>query len=996
MASRKAKTICGLIAIVFLSVTMIGTPYPPKGNSTAYASEQPSSAVNETGSGGLRSRLSPGGTEPFYEELRGQWDKEAIPPAQAAVEIKADRWLSKSDRAEAGSYKGQDGALLLGQSGGWVEYEVDVPQEGLYELHATYDPIVAEKSGGLQRIVLAVEINGSYPFVEARSMTLERTFRDRQPIKFDDEGNQMRSLIEETSTWSTGPLRDTNGAYAEPLLWHLKQGKNTIRLESMLQPVALGAILLKPKERIPTYQEFHAGIPDSAVRNNESVIEIEAEQFSSKNASSIQVQYNRDPMTTPESLNAIRFNTAGGWSWYKGGQAVTWEIDIPEDGLYKLGMRANQNFRSNLTVFRTISIDGKVPFQEMMNYPFPYSSGWQGATLQDAEGNPYEFYLAKGRHTLRMEANYERYMPLLVQIEGMLDEFKAISSDLRTATGNREDRYRVWDVENDIPGITDRLRTLASQLNQLSDRMIGINGKADSVSQSFLSSAKDIEDLLDDPNEIPASQLTIGTLQEKLINQRKDLMDSPLELDRIAVVPAGGEFPRMTANWWEKLKGMLSSLLYSFDARNSISKQKNDEINVWMFWGRDYVNELQQLADEQFTPKYGVKVRINLVQSSELLILGNAAGIIPDVALGVPSGMPFELAVRHAAYDLTKLPGADDLLKRYSPGTLTPYYYEGGYYAVPETMNFKVLFYRKDILKQLGLSVPNTWDDVYDMLPTLLQNEYNFYVEPGDYSYLFMQNGAELYTPDGLSTAINEPEAFDAFKRWTDLFNKHGLEQQVQSFYNQFRKGTIPIGISDFNQYMQLLVAAPEIMEDWAIAPVPGTVQKDGSIARWIGGSQSVSSMMFKGSSDQKRDLAWQFLQWYLSDETQTEFGLNLEQYSGETFRWNSSSVKAFANMPWKQEDLHVFMEQWKWMREFPNVPGGYMSGRELGFAWNRAVIDGETPRISLEKAEREINRELIRKQREFHIKSEDGSVLKTLDLPQMAEPWKGADPYVK
>ncbi|MCQ6559071.1 extracellular solute-binding protein [Paenibacillus mendelii] len=996
MASRNAKIICSLLAIVTLSITIVSTPHSPKGGSAAYASEEilAAAAANETKE--LRPSLSQGRAESFYYEVRQQWEKDQVPLGTASIEIPADRWLKKSDDAKVGSYEGEDGALLFTQSRGWVEYEVEVDQDGLYELDARYIPIVAKDGGGLQRILLAVQLNGSYPYVEARSMMLERSFSDRKPDKFDEEGNQMRSLIDETKAWSSRPLRDTDGSYAEPTLWHFKKGSNLIRLEAMLQPLALQSLTLKPQARIPDYEDTKAASGTSAARNGD-VIEIEAEQFSLKNYSSIQAQYNRDPLTTPKSLNAIRYNTLGGWSWYKGGQAVTWEFDVPEDGLYKIGMRSHQNFRSNLSVFRTVSIDGKVPFQEMLRYPFPYRSGWEALTLQDDEGKPYEFYLEKGHHTLRMGANYEPYMPLLVEIDRMLSEFRAVSTDLRTATGNREDRYRVWDVEKDIPGLTDRLAELEKQLKHLSEMMVGINGKVDSISQSFLSSATDIQDMLDNPNEIPASQLAIGTLQEKLINQRRDLMESPLELDRIMIAPADTDFPRMKANLWEKSKGLFSSLVYSFDDRNSISrKQKDNEINVWMFWGRDYVNELQQLADEKFTPKHGVKVKINLVQSSELLILGNAAGIIPDVALGVPSGMPFELAVRHAAYDLSKLPGADEVLERYSPGTMLPYYYDGGYYGVPETMNFKVLFYRKDILRQLGLSVPDTWNDVYSMLPTLLQNEYNFYVEPGDYSYLFMQNGADLYSPDGLSTALTKPEAFDAFKRWTDLFNMHGLERQVQSFYNQFRKGTIPVGISDFNQYMQLLVAAPEIMEDWAIAPVPGTVNQDGSISRWIGGSQSVSSMMFKGSSEKKRDLAWDFLQWYLSEETQTEFGLNLEQYNGETFRWNSANVGAFANMPWNQDDLKVFLEQWQWMKEFPNVPGGYMSARELGFAWNRAVIDGETPRVSLEKAVREINRELIRKQREFHIVDQNGNVQKTLDLPQMEEPWKGAERYVK
>src|SRR5690625_5409106 len=151
-----------------------------------------------------------------------------------------------------------------------------------------------------------------------------------------------------------------------------------------------------------------------------------------------------------------------------------------------------------------------------------------------------------------------------------------------------------------------------------------------------------------------------------------------------------------------------------------------------MMWGRDYAEELQQLADQQFTPEHGIKVNVNLIQDENLLIMAKAAGIMPDIALGVPSEMTFEMALRVAAQDLTTLSGSDDLLENYAPGTLLPYYYQHGYYGIPETINFKVLFYRKDILDQLDLDVPDTWDDVYEMMPTLLQNQMNFYVDPKD------------------------------------------------------------------------------------------------------------------------------------------------------------------------------------------------------------------------------------------------------------------------
>lgn len=100
--------------------------------------------------------------------------------------------------------------------------------------------------------------------------------------------------------------------------------------------------------------------------------------------------------------------------------------------------------------------------------------------------------------------------------------------------------------------------------------------------------------------------------------------------------------------------------------------------------------------------------------------------------------------------------------------------------------------------------------------------------------------------------------------------------------------------------------------------------------------------------------------------------------------------------MPWKPQDLNVILEQWKWTKEVPQVPGGYMTDREIGFAWNRTVVDAENPRISLEKAIKEINRELARKQQEFGIAGPNGEALKSLELPRMDQPWEGVDQLVE
>src|SRR5699024_3275747 len=777
----------------------------------------------------------------------------------------------------------------------------------------------------------------------------KRSFKDLED-QFDDEGNQIRSLIEENTGWKTDAFRSSSGSTVEPLLFHLKEGQNTIRIYTLREAVALKSFTISEPTTYESYKKVKESYPSDA-DNTGDIIEIEAENFLHKNSTSVQVQYDRDPLTTPKSLTNVLFNTIGGESWHDGNQAITWEFEVPEDGLYKLGFRGLQNYHKNLSVFRTLYIDDEIPFEEMKAYQIPYDTSWQEIILEDEKKGPYDFYLEKGKHTMTLEVTHEPFSPLLGEMDKASKDIKSVAEELRLATGDREDSFRVWNVEEELPGLIEQLEDMQKRFEEMTESVIEINGATSDVSQAFKSLAQDVERLLKKPDEMPNKQVTVGRFQEQLEGQRQELIGGPLQIDNFNLAPMENEFPRMTANWFEKLIGMFSSLIYSFSGQNELAEQQDEDLNVWMMWGRDYAEELQQLADQYFTSEHGIKVNVNLIQDPELLILAKAAGIMPDVALGIPSDMPFEMALRDAAQDFSQLEGSEDILDNYAPGTLLPYFYDGGYYGLPETINFKVLFYRKDILDQLNLDIPDTWDDVYDMMPTLLQNQYNFYVDPQDFSYMLYQNGVDLYKDDGMSSGLEVTAGFIELEEGTDLLTLHGLNLQVESFYQQFRNGAFPVGIADFNDYMELLVAAPEILDVWGIAPLPGHENEDGEIERWAGGSDlesSTSIMLFKDTPEEKQDVAWDFIQWYVSADMQTEYGLNLEQFRGETFRWNSANIDAFAQMPWRQDDLNVILDQWRWIKDPANVPGGYMTIRQLEFAWNNTAINGENPRIEL------------------------------------------------
>ncbi|GAA3401036.1 extracellular solute-binding protein [Paenibacillus hodogayensis] len=933
--------------------------------------------------------------EPFYAQVSADWVSKNYANGTGTARVAGADIVSQSSAqlAQASSFQGKDRVLIWkSDRDNWIEYKVKVDQTGLYELNLQHFPYALTDStaAGRRPVSLSVSIDGTYPFREARAVTFRKQFKDDLPVKKDEKGDDVRPRSLTLSNWIEEPFRDNGGAYSEPLKWYLTQGEHTIRLSGS-EPIAIGQLTVTPPAVVPDYAAYSAKVPADSAKSG-ATVSIQAENMTVKNDAAIQMVVDKDALSTPPAGAHETFNTVGGSRWQNGGQRIDWTFKVEESGRYKIAMRAKQNTISNMTTFRTISIDGKVPFKELQTYGIPYNTAWQGITLSDAAGKPFEIYLEKGQHTLSMTATVAPFQPVIVESEEATTQLRDLTSELKALTGNVVDKNRTWKIDEDFPELPKRLEAIRAQMQLMADDMLKANGRRENNVQTLLNAMRDIDSYLRYPNEIPYHMDDISSLQEKVGAIRETLIKAPLQLDQIYIVPTAAETPKLTANFFQKTQSSVMNFFRSFIRKEDLSKLDDTALNVWVNRGRDYVNLLQELANEMYTPQTGVKVKVNLLPDENLLIYANAAGISPDIALGQPQDKSIDFAMRGALEDLSQFPDFKQIANQFAPGALLPFYYDKGYYALPETQSFKVLFYRKDILEKLNLKVPDTWDDVYNMLPTLQQSGYNFYVPPTDYITFIYQNNAEFFNKDGMSTALSTPEAFKGFKQWTDLFNIYDLERSVPSFYQHFRKGDMPIGIADFNSYLQISVAAPELTGWWGMAPLPGYKQSDGTVARWSSGGQTTG---FIYKSSKKKQEAWEFLKWLLSADVQERYGSDLESFNGIAFRWNSANIEAFSRLPWQKDDLKVIFEQWKWYKEMPNPPGAYFVARELNNAWNRTVVDGMNYRESLEEGIINIDREMVRKAQEFGFITPDGKVTHTLDLPQVTKPWEGVDRYV-
>ncbi len=225
-----------------------------------------------------------------------------------------------------------------------------------------------------------------------------------------------------------------------------------------------------------------------------------------------------------------------------------------------------------------------------------------------------------------------------------------------------------------------------------------------------------------------------------------------------------------------------------------------------------------------------------------------------------------------------------------------------------------MLFYRTDLLDELGLKPPDTWDDVYAMLPVLQKNGMNFGYEgvasiPGLVNAgllpFLLQRGGRFYNENNLS-ALDEPEALAAFRQWTELYTQWKVPTEA-NFYNQFRTGDLPDRHLRLRQLRASFhTAAPELAGWWKMAPIPGIRTADGTVDRSAGGMSQVA-ILFAGSA--MRDEGWAFLKWWTSADVQTRFGEELEALIGTAARWNTANVEALTDLPWPNEDIEAILD---------------------------------------------------------------------------------------
>ena len=888
-------------------------------------------------------------------------------------------------------------AVRLGE-GDSIEYRVTLDAADKLAIYADWYIL----HNGLSDSEVEIEINGE---VASERSSLKALWKNAsETFVTDSFGNEIVPTQQKIDEWvKNGALYEYDALTAIAPVYSFNKGDNTIRFTVITAgELLLGDVSVRSEQLPDSYEDYIGKYPSEEGSGN---CMVEAEHVYSKNSTSVVPTYAADVNVTPYETYTSPLNTMTGLS--SPTQTLTYEITVDKTGIYNIAFNYN-NENANRVTFAKIEIDGETPFRELLRYPFVDGDNYEVETLCNKKtGEPYGIYLTKGSHLLSVKIDGSMTAKHLTELTRSIDDLNGIYLDLKKIAGTIQDNNREWNPDTDYPGVVDRLEEIRDQLYELSDVMRGINGSKDVNYQAiiyFEAAINAIEGLLEKPQFIANNYAQLsegsGSIVQTLANARSDIETTPLNLDRIVVYAEGGTgIVRRGGffSFWEGVKKFFKSFVTDY----SVTSKEEDTIEVWVARGRQYVDLMQQLIDaSDFTQRTGYKVRFSILADEGKLILSNAANIAPNAVMGISNWLPYEMGIRDLTVDLTKFDDYGEVISRFSSGAFISLIADGRGLALPETQDFYVMYYRKDVLGSLGIyngndsDLPQTWDEVIEILPELQRQGLNFYVPLSSSTAsksimttapFIYQYGGNLFSDDATKTTISEENSLNAIKLMTELYTLYGLPQQISNFFDNFRNGSLPIGISTFDTYIRLSMAAPEISGKWGVALSPGVRNADGEIERWQTGSATSMTLM-KSGDDNKDAAGWELLKWWSSADIQTEFMNRLTMLYGKAYIWNSANLEAFNNsVAFSSADKKVILEQWKWMREIPKVPGWYMLERELSNAWNNIVINGQNTRSAVEDAVTKIDKELVRKLEEFGY-MKNGELVKPYKLTTLEE----------
>ena len=635
-------------------------------------------------------------------------------------------------------------------SGKKVTLDFEVPEDGLYYMN--FDYLSYDES--ILPVSMKMKVDGDYPFYECRSLEFETTWKLSDEPSYDRYDNEAVTIPNKQIQWENKYLMDSSYRHSDPLKVQLTKGKHSIELSVDEGNFLLGNISLEA----PVAVEEYKGSSDKA--DGKELITIQGEDYTTTNDSAIHGVAEYDTSVDPYQAKDTVLNTLDSDSFSTAGQKVTYEFEVKTAGNYKIAANYRQSEKTDFPVFCDVAIDGKVPNSAFKDYSMAYTTKYKTATMQDSKGEDLSVHLEAGKHTISYTISMNPISYIMEEIDEVMSDVNDLALEITKVAGTNADKYRDLKLSKYIPNLEKTLYSYSDRLTKLEKSAVkwSDSDKNVAVMSSLIIAAKQLKSLADSPDSIPYRIDELSTssnsVNHYLATTIDNLIANDLAIDRIYIYQDGAKLPSKPG-FFKSCAMNVSRFVASFtDQAYSTKNTNSDHIQVWVNRSSQYVQIMQKMIDEKFTPKTGINVDISIMPDQYKLVLSNSSGNAPDVATGINYTIPYELGIRGALVNMAQYDDFKESTDGYEPGFFMTGSINDGIYSMPETMNFWVLFYRTDVLEKLNLEIPKTMDDVIDMLPKLQMRGLNFYYPTAGMTLmrnfhgttpLIVQNGGSLY-----------------------------------------------------------------------------------------------------------------------------------------------------------------------------------------------------------------------------------------------------------
>ena len=349
-------------------------------------------------------------------------------------------------------------------------------------------------------------------------------------------------------------------------------------------------------------------------------------------------------------------------------------------------------------------------------------------------------------------------------------------------------------------------------------------------------------------------------------------------------------------------------------SNSTSSKSDNEVLNIWGMG--EEVKSLSKMTDD-FTKETGIKVKIQSIPWSnahDKLLTAIASKKGPDVLQMGTTWMP-EFQKAGALTDMSKYINKYENLKpdNFLKGSVETTVFDGKSYGIPWTAETRVLFYRTDVLKNVGYDeAPKTWDELEDAATKLSdrgKDKYGINIDSKEQTLAFMfarQNGSPLFE-DG-KPLFNTPRFVEAVSYLNDFIQKgYSPKEDLGMDVSQTFSGDamVPMFISGPWMAKAVKDTVPDAKGKWAIATLP---KKENNLSS-MGGSNLT---IFKYSK--QKDNAAKFIEFMSRPENQMKW-LELTDAL-------PTVMKTWENEKLKNDSLYkVFYEQLQNSEPMPLIP---------------------------------------------------------------------------